>query len=91
MLNEHDMAQRPLKANAGIEIADRDAGIGTRAVCLGRAIRQGYLQMFGIPDYERYVAHRNATHPDAPLLSRRDFVAQAIERKYARGSGQKCC
>ena len=50
------MAPRPLKANAGIEVADRDARIGTRALRLGRAIRQGYLQVFGIPDYERYVA-----------------------------------
>lgn len=66
-------------------------GIGTRIMCIGRAIRQGYLQIFGIPDYERYVAHQNAAHPDVPLLTRREFVARAIERRYARGSGQKCC
>ncbi len=49
-----------------------------------------YLQIFGIPDYDRYLAHAAAHHPDEPPLSRRDFCARAIERKYCR-SGPKCC
>jgi uncharacterized short protein YbdD (DUF466 family) len=47
-------------------------------------------QIFGIPDYERYLAHAGARHPGAPVLSRRDFCAQAIERKYGK-SGPRCC
>jgi uncharacterized short protein YbdD (DUF466 family) len=47
-------------------------------------------QLFGIPDYERYLAHAAARHPGAPVLSRRDFCAQAIERKYGK-SGPRCC
>ena len=46
--------------------------------------------MFGIPDYERYLAHMAAHHPGEPLLSRRDFFAQAIDRKYGK-SGPRCC
>jgi uncharacterized short protein YbdD (DUF466 family) len=53
-------------------------------------MRQICRQIFGIPDYERYVAHAAAHHPGAPVLSRRDFCAQAIERKYGK-SGPRCC
>ncbi|MDY7788488.1 YbdD/YjiX family protein [Burkholderia ubonensis] len=55
-----------------------------------RAIRQAYLQMFGIPDYDRYAEHMASHHPGAPLLSRREFCAWAIDRKYAR-KGPRCC
>lgn len=55
-----------------------------------RVLRQAYLQVFGIPDYERYSAHMAARHPGAPLLSQRAFCAQAIDRKYAK-NGPRCC
>jgi uncharacterized short protein YbdD (DUF466 family) len=55
-----------------------------------RGIRQVCRQLFGIPDYERYLAHAAAHHPGAPVLSRRDFCALAIERKYGK-SGPRCC
>ena len=53
-------------------------------------VRRAYLQVFGIPDYERYLAHVAAHHPGEAPLSRRDFSARAIERKYSR-AGPKCC
>ena len=55
-----------------------------------RVVRQAYLQLFGIPDYERYVAHMGSHHPGEPVLSRRDFFTKAIERKYGR-NGPRCC
>jgi uncharacterized short protein YbdD (DUF466 family) len=55
-----------------------------------RVVRTGWLQIFGIPDYERYLDHREVHHPGAPVLSRREFFAQAIDRKYSR-SGPRCC
>jgi len=53
-------------------------------------VRRAYLQIFGIPDYERYLAHVAAHHPGEAPLSRRDFSARSIEHKYAR-AGPKCC
>jgi len=53
-------------------------------------VRRAYLQVFGIPDYTRYLDHMGAHHPGAPLLSERAFHAQAIDRKY-RKSGARCC
>ena len=55
-----------------------------------RGIGQVCRQLFGIPDYERYLAHTAAHHPGEAVLSRRDFCAQAIERKYGK-SGPRCC
>jgi uncharacterized short protein YbdD (DUF466 family) len=57
---------------------------------LGADIRRSYLQVFGIPDYQRYVAHHSARHPGEPLLSRQQFSARAIDRKYC-GNGPRCC
>jgi len=31
-----------------------------------------------------------AHHPDEPVLTRRDFFARSIDRKYSR-SGPRCC
>ena len=64
----------------------------TKEAVSGRAhgIRQICRQLFGIPDYERYLAHAAEHHPGAAVLSRRDFCAQAIKRKYGK-SGPRCC
>ena len=67
-----------------------DAGIPKEAASGVRGIRQICRQIFGIPDYERYLAHAAARNPGAPVLSRREFFAQAIERKYGK-SGPRCC
>ena len=55
-----------------------------------RAVRQVCRQVFGIPDYERYLAHAAARHPGRPVLSRGAYCARAIEHKYGKG-GQRCC
>jgi uncharacterized short protein YbdD (DUF466 family) len=64
--------------------------LAARVRAHARVIRKGWLQIFGIPDYERYLDHRAMHHPDEPVLSRREFFAQAIDRKYCRG-GPRCC
>lgn len=57
-----------------------------------RALRRVYLQLFGIPDYESYVEHMASHHPGEPVMSRREFCAKAIDRKYGRnGKGPRCC
>jgi uncharacterized short protein YbdD (DUF466 family) len=68
-----------------------DVGVPTEVASgKARGIRQVCRQLFGIPDYERYLAHASAHHPGAPVLSRREFCAQAIERKYGK-NGPRCC
>lgn len=55
-----------------------------------RSLCSACRQVFGMPDYERYLAHSAQRHPGAPVLTRSDFFVQAIERKYGRG-GARCC
>jgi uncharacterized short protein YbdD (DUF466 family) len=70
--------------------AGRMLRLRSRLIKTAGQVRRAYLQIFGIPDYERYLAHAAAHHPGEPALSRRDFSARAIERKYSR-AGPKCC
>ena len=66
--------------------APTQVGLRTRARHLCSACRQ----VFGMPDYERYLAHAAEHHPGALVLTRSDFFVQAIERKYGKG-GARCC
>lgn len=53
-------------------------------------MRGACRQIFGIPDYDRYLEHMAKRHPGDAVLSRREFFACAIDRKYSR-SGPRCC
>jgi uncharacterized short protein YbdD (DUF466 family) len=80
-------------AAAPAQAASADSGSharGTRLSDLARTARQAYLQLFGIPDYERYLAHMASHHPCDQVLSRREFFIQSVDRKYGR-SGPRCC
>jgi uncharacterized short protein YbdD (DUF466 family) len=72
------------------QLAEQMIPLRSRLIETVGQVRRAYLQIFGIPDYERYLAHVAARHPGEAPLSRRDFSARAIERKYSR-SGPKCC
>jgi uncharacterized short protein YbdD (DUF466 family) len=66
--------------------ATAPGGFRVRALNFCSACRQ----VFGMPDYERYLAHAAERHPGAPVLTRSDFFVQAVERKYGKG-GARCC
>ena len=83
----HELAAAPVQAT---DVQRGSGALRVRLLLLGRAARQAYLQVFGIPDYERYAAHMAVHHPGDPLLSRREFFARSIDRKYCR-SGPRCC
>jgi uncharacterized short protein YbdD (DUF466 family) len=71
-------------------------GLGLKKSAWGRLARfaaqarAAYLQVFGIPDYQRYLDHMATHHPEQAPLSRKEFFAQAVERKYCR-AGSRCC
>jgi uncharacterized short protein YbdD (DUF466 family) len=81
----------PKAARRGVTSTPGDPGV-TRGLVFEKllGVRQACRQMFGIPDYERYLAHAATRHPDLPVLSRREFYARAIEHKYGK-SGPRCC
>ena len=42
--------------------------------------------MVGVPDYDTYVAHRRAEHPEEPVMSKAEFHRDRIERRLARAA-----
>ena len=65
--------------SASSDLRIRLAGIGT---LLRRII--------GAPDYESYLAHLAARHPDVTPLSREAFARDALARRYDQ-PGSRCC
>jgi uncharacterized short protein YbdD (DUF466 family) len=60
---------------------------------LARGIMKVAQLMVGVPDYEAYVAHRNQSHPDEPVMSYEDFFRERQANRYGEGSGKinRCC
>lgn len=58
----------------------------------GDLIRTARL-MVGVPDYEAYVAHRKAQHPDGEVMSREDFFRERQLSRYGANGGKisRCC
>jgi uncharacterized short protein YbdD (DUF466 family) len=57
---------------------------------LGKYLGQAARLMVGLPDYDTYVAHMKATHPDRPVMSYEEFFRERQEARYGGGSG-RCC
>lgn len=49
--------------------------------------------MIGIPDYDTYVAHRKATHPDLPIMTYEEFFRERQDARYGFGKDGRfrCC
>ena len=49
--------------------------------------------MIGVPDYETYVAHRQANHPGQPIMSYVEFFRERQQARYTVGKGRfrGCC
>lgn len=63
------------------------------ARALGRMLSQTARLMVGVPDYDTYVAHRQATHPGEAVMSREEYVRDRQDRRYGGGKGSalRCC
>jgi len=47
-------------------------------------------RIIGVPDYDRYVAHVTAHHPDVEPMTCEEFNRQRLADKYSR-PGSRCC
>ena len=77
-------------AKAAASAASFDAGDSGGLRARWRAVCGTCRQIFGIPDYERYLAHAAARHPGAPVMARDEYCRRAIERRYGKGA-MRCC
>jgi uncharacterized short protein YbdD (DUF466 family) len=62
-------------------------------VTVWRRIVEGARLMVGVPDYDRYVAHRTSAHPGEPVMTLKQFHRDRIDRRYGTGTGTppRCC
>jgi uncharacterized short protein YbdD (DUF466 family) len=44
----------------------------------------------GVPDYEAYVAHLRARHPERVIPNHAEFFNERQQARYGRGGG-RCC
>ena len=68
---------------------DGDRPLALAAIAWQRLAQTARL-MVGVPDYDAYVAHLRAAHPDVRPLTHDDFVRAAQAKRYGRG-GSRCC
>ena len=49
--------------------------------------------MVGVPDYQTYVEHRRASHPEKPIMTYEEFFRERQDARYAVGKGRfrGCC
>ncbi len=56
----------------------------------GRYLGQALRLMVGLPDYDTYVAHIRATHPERAVMTYEEFFRERQNARYGSGAG-KCC
>jgi len=79
--------------NGGCVLFSGLSGLKDNARSVQKASRylgQTMRLMVGVPDYETYVEHRRATHPDLPVMSYEEFFRDRQDARYKCGKGG-CC
>jgi len=58
-----------------------------------KRIKQTGRLMVGIPDYDQYVEHRRAHHPDLPVMTYEEFFRERQNARYSTEGGKisRCC
>lgn len=54
-------------------------------------LQQTSRLMCGVPDYDTYVRHLKANHPDQPIPTYEDFFRQCQMRRFGDGMQARCC
>ncbi len=47
-------------------------------------------RLTGMPDYEGYLKHLRARHPERAVPTEREYYEQYLERRYGSGTS-RCC
>jgi uncharacterized short protein YbdD (DUF466 family) len=68
------------------------AACGPSLRLFGRRLKETAHLMVGLPDYDAYVAHFQARHPDQPAMTRDEFFRERQESRYGgKGRAFRCC
>ena len=58
---------------------------------IGKYLGQAAKLMVGLPDYDTYLAHMRATHPEQPVMNEIEFFRDRQEARYGSGRSGGCC
>jgi uncharacterized short protein YbdD (DUF466 family) len=56
-----------------------------------RLLAQTFRLMVGVPDYDKYVAHARATHPECPVMTYEEFFKNRQDARYSGRGPRGCC
>ena len=73
----------------GAPTSAREPLAGPLAAAFAR-VRAVLHAVLGVPDYERYVRHLRAHHPECAVPTRREFERERLVARYER-PGSRCC
>jgi uncharacterized short protein YbdD (DUF466 family) len=54
-------------------------------------VRQTLHLMVGLPDYQRYLDHCRAHHPEERAMTRPEFIRERMSRRYEGKGAARCC
>lgn len=73
-------------------LTSRIDAAGRKAGEVGHYLAQTVRLMVGLPDYGSYLAHMDATHPGAQVMSYEEFFRERQAARYgAGGRMSRCC
>ncbi|PKI90823.1 hypothetical protein CW368_09170 [Actinomycetales bacterium SN12] len=75
---------------SGLELRSASVALGRRVRGAASGIRWYVTTLMGDRAYETYVAHHRAQHPDAPVLTEREFWRERMDEQD-RNPGARCC
>jgi len=60
---------------------------------LGKYLGQAANLMVGMPDYDTYVQHMRANHPEQTPMTYEEFFRERQDARYGGGNGKvgRCC
>jgi uncharacterized short protein YbdD (DUF466 family) len=67
-----------------------DALSGSSGDGLPRRALAALRRVLGMPDYQRYLGHLRACHPDRPVPTEREFYDDYVRTRYGDGP-TRCC
>lgn len=70
--------------------ASLSAAVSREVGKAGRYLGQAFRLMVGLPDYDNYLTHMEATHPGVAPMSYEEFFRDRQGARYGAGRGS-CC
>jgi uncharacterized short protein YbdD (DUF466 family) len=58
---------------------------------IAKRVRETAHLMVGVPDYDVYLTHMAANHPDMPPMDRGQFCREREAARFGEGRSLRCC